>query len=619
MAKIDYIIRENEIPLRIYGKSVYDIQDTDEILDDYPYIKRSMNKENFYIKHDICSVFTELLYENKVVGFATYNQESPVMSILTEYYILPEFREKKILYEEIIKNITFVPEFGILEPSRDLVELLIEYSFAEKVTEDIVVSGIDFYFDEFEAKSDKRKDLSSEENLSSNYYDLGICSTILFDGNEIIYHNSLENDLRKYGKREKLNKKYFKNMKKLFSKNGDDYEIIIQKLKEEMPRIMSYDEIIGEGEGLSSFMQQMVDNELVSYEQALKIRQDLISEYESGKITDKNINEKLMWKVINEQKDITSSDSEILAEFNNILADKEEISEDLIKAVLSDDLEQFENIIINAMSKDEEFSDRFTRFMNMVNDDYDQLLPDNEFLDLDDLGLNLNSPYPVAEMMWGSDKDKYKLDDTFYGKDYPMSHDNHMYTVLTLIKKGKSLEFALDEEEMDGAMTPHAIESLLRMQGFIDDKVTYKNWDEFAHDSLTVDDLKWILRKNNLKVSGRKQELIDRIAENQIPLDEVKYKVPTVTAKGEEFLENNRWIEFYNEELYDFDFNDFVKYLDTHEGKFLDVTYSYLEEHLKLADKEGNPQYMKDCIYQQEMIEDIKDELKNYYYLDFYV
>ena len=517
MPKIDYRIRKDRKPLSISNKSEFDLIDTEEVLDDYyPYIKSSMNEENYSLQHDWCSVFKELIYENKVVGFVTYSTKSQERIMLNEYYIMPEFRENKALYKELIEILSFTHKFGILEPTRDLVELLIDYSLAKKVTEDIVVSGIDFYIDKFKTESDKRNYVFYEDNLFSNYYDLGICSTILFNTNEVIYHSLLENDLRKYGERKKLDNKYFKNVKELFSKNRKYYEQTIQELK------------------------------------------------------------------------------------NN--------------ASLLDDENQSQEIT-NEMDNNKDFSDKINKFIDMHNleDKIELSLRNEKFLDPFSL-------YCVDEMMWEADNGKYKLDDTIYGKDYPISHDNYIYIVLKSLKHDKKLTFGLMAAEVKGLRTPYALKSLLQKQGFIDDEITYENWDEFAHESLTVNDLKDILRNNNLKVSGRKQELINRVAENQIPLDKFKSESPTVTPKGEEFLENNKWIEFYNKVLDNFDFNDFVKYLDTHEGKFLDVTYNYLEEHAKLAEKENDIEYLKDCGIWIQMFNLLGDKIKkNKPELDFYV
>ena len=81
------------------------------------------------------------------------------------------------------------------------------------------------------------------------------------------------------------------------------------------------------------------------------------------------------------------------------------------------------------MNNDEKFSNKF---MNFIDDYADEGLEisDDSLEIINSLDLNMNSPYPVAEMMWGRDDEKHKLDDTFYGKDYPISHENYVYRVL---------------------------------------------------------------------------------------------------------------------------------------------------------------------------------------------
>ena len=377
-----------------------------------------------------------------------------------------------------------------------------------------------------------------------------------------------------------------------------------------------YDVIVGEGEGLSEFMQGIVDNEIVSHDRALEIKQQLITEYEAGEITDDDVDERLTALLLGEMSDsilfegfqefldspeADGEDMQIMKEFFDVIGANEELGASIFNAILSDDESEFENLIVNAMNNDEEFSNRFLELA----DDYDEtelLLPDGEHLDLNSLGLNLDSPYPVAEMMWGSNDEKYKLDDTYYGKDYPISHDIYVFRILKSLKKHNSLKIAMAVAGMKGSMTPHAVESQLFMQDLISDEVNYDNWDEFAHDSLTIKDLKNILRKNNLKISGKKQELIDRIAENQIPLDDFRSDKAIVTLDGEEFLQQNQWIDFYDTFLEKFDFNDFMKYLDNNDGEFIELVFNYLQEHLKLAEKENNSIYVADCIMAHEMI-----------------
>ena len=616
MSKANYVIREDGMPVMITAESDFDFIDSEEILNDYPYITESMNKEEYCLENELCFAFDELLYENKVVGFATFELHNQSTLMLTECYILPEFRGKQIFFNEICKMIFSAPDFGILQPTRSIVELLIDYSFARKVSDDIVVSGIDFYFNDWDVKSNKREEISHELPLS-NYYDLGICSTILVDAGEVIYHYMLENDLRKYGERKELTEEYFKDIVELFFKYQSEFEKLILELKEELPQEKwGYDVIVGEGEGLSEFMQGIVDNEVVSYDRALEIKQQLITEYESGEITDDDIDERLTALLLGEMPDsmlfegfqefldspeADGEDMQIMKGFFDAIGDNEELGASIFNAILSDDESEFENLIVNAMNNNEEFSNRFLELADGY-DENELQLPDGDYLDISSLGLNLDSPYPIAEMMWGPNDEKYKLDDTYYGKDYPISHDIYVFRILKSLKKHNNLKIAMAIAGMKGSMTSHAVESQLFMQDLISDEVNYDNWDEFAHDSLTIKDLKNILRKNNLKISGKKQELIDRIAENQISLDEFRSDKAILTPDGEEFLQQNLWIEFYDKFLGKFDFNDFVKYLDNNDGEFIELSLKYLQEHLKLAESENNSIYAADCIIAQEMI-----------------
>ena len=620
MSKINYITREDGSPKLFSVETEFDFLDLDEILEDYPYILDSMeNEEEYYIENDICSFFDEILFENKVVGFATYDTRNMTDLLLCECYILPEFRGKKLFFDEICKMIFIAENFGILQPTRNIVDLLVDYSFAKNVTEDIVVSGIPFYFDEIDAKSYKNRELDEDEMDPSYFYDLSINSTISVDNDDIIYHNLLENDLRRHGKRKELDESYFTNIKDFFTEN--DFDDVIEELIENLPQIkFGYDEIIGNSEGLSDYMQSIVDNGMISYDKAIEIKQQLISEFESGQLKDEDIDERFTVLISNElndslqldfMNDLSNFDSEnedeqMLKAFFNLIGQDEKLTENVFNAMINDDFNEFEKLMMNAM-EDEKFSDEFITLVENMKDEEDDLMDfsqqDIDFIE--SLGLNLDSPYPVAEMMWGPNDDKYKLDDTYYGKDYPISYDIYIFRVLNSIKKHNNLKIALATAEMKGSATSQLIESTLFETEFINNEVNYENWNEFANNELTIPDLKDILRQNNLKISGKKQELIDRISENQIPLDEFESEKVSITPLGEEFLQENSWIKLYDDFLNKFDFNDYVKYLDNNEGELIEVTLKYLEEHLKLAKKENDSDYIKDCSIAHDMISTI--------------
>ena len=618
MSKIDYIIREDGQSQLICIERECDFLDLDEILEDYPYILDSMEKENYYLENEICSFFSEILFENKVVGFAAYEPRYKTDLMLVECYILPEFRGNRLFFDELCKMQFIIGTFGILQPTRNIVDLLLDFSFAKKINDNIVASGIPFYFDEIDAKSYKHRELYEDKMDPSYFYDLSINSTIFVENDDVIYHDLLENDLRRNGQRKELTENYFTNIKEFFAEN--DFDDLIEELKENLPHIkFGYEEIIGSGEGLSDYMQNIVDNDMISYDKAIEIRQQLINEFESGQLKEKDIDDRFTDLVSNELSDsiktdllndLSNIDDEnkdeiILKEFFDLISHDEKLTSDIFQTIIEDNPDEFEKLMINAL-EDEKFADGFFKLVEDMDDEDDFMDFSQEDLDfIESLDLNLDSPYPVADMMWGPNDDGYKLDDTYYGKDYPISHDIYIYRVLNSLKKYNNLKIALATAEIKGAATLQMIESTLYICQFISDEVNYENWDEFANSELTIPDLKDILRENNLKVSGKKQELIDRVYENQLKLDKFRTEKVSLTPIGEEFLKENSWIEFYDDFLNKFDFNDYVKFLDNNEGELIEVTLKYLEEHLELAKKEDNQEYINDCIIAESEIQNL--------------
>ena len=65
-----------------------------------------------------------------------------------------------------------------------------------------------------------------------------------------------------------------------------------------------------------------------------------------------------------------------------------------------------------------------------------------------------------------------------------------------------------------------------------------------------MDDLKKVLKKHDLMVSGTKEELLQRLGEN-LSEEELKKAFPKkslkVTDKGLEFIEKNKYVFFYDQ------------------------------------------------------------------------
>ncbi len=596
MSNIEYVIRKENYSELICAENEWDFLDTEELLQNYPYILDSMANEEYYLENEICSFFDEIIFENKVVGFATFQTRFDSALLLSECFILPEFRGNRLFFNEMCKMLFVSSNFGILQPTRNIVELLISYAFAKNFSEDIVVSAIDFYFDDFDAVSSKNRELDDEEMSSSNFYDLSINSTIFVDGDEIIYHNLLENDLLKNGPRKELNGEYFDNLKIVFSKNKDELDELVVELKQELPQVeFGFDEIVGRGEGLSEFMQNMVNESVVTYEEAIGLKKQLTDEYDAGELSDDNVDQRLISLLVDEPpqfedfsefKEVLSDfgsddeEAEVINEFFNMIGDNEELGNNVLQAILTDDAEYFQNLIINAMANDDDFMENFMDLTNEYGDE-----SDNEYF-FEDAQLNHN----------------YKLDDIVYGKDYPISYDRQIYRFLDSLNAeanyGMIMNFIESEISSKNMLTSLMLNSqLIKTEGEVID------WMNSA-SMFKKDELKELLRENNLKVTGNKPELLKRLADNNVAYGET-FKI---TQKGKDYIKEFSWIEFYEDFLYDFDFDDFYKYLDTHEGKLKDVSLKYLDEHIALARQKEDNEYLETCIFTKKLILDEGDE-----------
>ena len=143
MENINYLIRQDN------RQKVYLTENTIDVIpllnETYPYIIDSINKENFILKSEKCNLFKELVYDNKVVGFCSYDFSREFMTAaLNNIYILPEFRGNHLFLDEIEKTMAEHNKPSIIEPTRYVVELLIKYGFAKKINETIVASAIEF-------------------------------------------------------------------------------------------------------------------------------------------------------------------------------------------------------------------------------------------------------------------------------------------------------------------------------------------------------------------------------------------------------------------------------------------------------------------------------------------
>lgn len=293
MEKINYLLRDNNTQKVFLTENTIDIKDI--LTENYNYIMNSIIKENFILKSDECNLFKELVYDNKVVGFCSYDFSREFMTTaLNNIYILPEFRGNGLFLEELKKTMNEHHKPSIIEPTRHIVELLIKYGFAKKINENNVASAIEFIVPGEHVLTNKK--IINEEELSTHFYDLNICASIhVLDMNRCIiaYSLPLNDDIIRFNcieKRSEINDDYFNGIIELFNRKEDKILEILVELEEHLPiKEFSLEEVIGSDDELSHYIETLIDDAHVTYAKALEIKEQIREEYEAGMILNESL------------------------------------------------------------------------------------------------------------------------------------------------------------------------------------------------------------------------------------------------------------------------------------------------------------------------------------------
>ena len=173
-----------------------------------------------------------------------------------------------------------------------------------------------------------------------------------------------------------------------------------------------------------------------------------------------------------------------------------------------------------------------------------------------------------------------------------------IFNVLNFLNNGYELENILNEGEFGTFSSAEECISYLVDEGYLEGDVEVTADVEITAEHISkkyiVSELKDILRENGLKVSGKKQELVERV----LPLlkeakDASNLNVSTssnksfenleLTDKAHEFLKENEWIDLYMFALIQFRFEDYETYVEGSSAGMIETGLNFCDEIISRA------------------------------------
>lgn len=230
----------------------------EKFLDTYDEILKSINKEKYILDYTEFDLFYEIKHDDEIIGFITL-QDNDSKLIINECYIKPEYRGDNLFFKsylDIINNAE--KQVFIRKPNKNLINVLLHNDLAFKM-DNIIVSYVDFIvqlkdtYKNSKIKHNYKKVTDEKLYYTANLFDLNLSATLFFD-NERIYSKSYETicicearkyDLKKYSIRKKL--------KRIQPKYLDEtFKTITSNLKKAFDHFKTMDETLSNSDKIKN-------------------------------------------------------------------------------------------------------------------------------------------------------------------------------------------------------------------------------------------------------------------------------------------------------------------------------------------------------------------------------
>ena len=197
--------------------NVFSCDIEDILCADYVYILDSMDMEDFEYDDTSFDIFKELVFKNKVVGFVSYMDSKNSLTLM-ESYVMPEYRNNNLLYDEISSKDNLVINVAKIS----LVKALIKCSLAIELSDSIVVSKIPFSVSTFDLNN--REDAYDFTEYLSYVYDLNNGSVLLLENPESFnYSKPRRSDEKKYDLKGDISDDYLNKAREIVEDYDEKY------------------------------------------------------------------------------------------------------------------------------------------------------------------------------------------------------------------------------------------------------------------------------------------------------------------------------------------------------------------------------------------------------------
>lgn len=544
---------------------------------EYPYILHSMKEENYVIEYDEFDIVQEIIDDERVVGFISFVKiESFDNSLcINEVYILPEFRHRGLFYQTLL-NLLSQPNMTISlrNPNKRMIDLLIEYEFAKKLDNNIVISYVNFQVDYSNRYTNKNigeyyeyfeKD-NQNELIRSNFYDLNINSVVFFDLENIIIFEDNPIFIEKARRIDSSEKKHYSKLKFV---DLTYLEVLLERLlnvetqlgelfKQVNKRIdnnFNIDDILGTRYKLTPFFEEMLLEHDLKIEDGFVIRRKVIKALKNNEIIPKSIILRTMYLInhFNEETLLMPAKRELGYDFeekcpncltlnNNILEVCKECGYNIqLNNHFEEKLPEIvgEKFFSKKLSPEYTLKKEINYNENKLND---VIIQELNYLEIDE-----DDVYKRQREM--------ALYQFLKDIEEPVYFDIFDYDCLNNIRPGSSYTYALKHELITELKNYHLYYDVLQIF-FSDDKI------------------RKILRKHNLETSGTRDDLILRIESNLSPTDIFGEKY-VLTAKGKDFLKKRSDYAYYNH-FSIFSFYEFITFRERYDGDEYDFEDSFI-------------------------------------------